>query len=210
MEHSLAGKRVAVLVDHTFIWKELDHYLKNFSELGAQLDLLTNLWGQEERELVPSYDNPNQSIKDLRTLTVDKDVADADHNDYDLVIMAANYCSVRLREILPMGSIGSPSEVASSPAVRFYASAMENKKIIKGAMCHALLILTPRPELAKNRKVICHSVVLADILNAGFTFVSDGSHVVIDDDLVTARSAADLDAYFNTLVEATVKRSTDF
>ena len=56
------------------------------------------------------------------------------------------------------------------------------------------------PDLLAGRKVICHTVVLADVLNAGATFVPDPSHVVIDDDLVTARSFADVDAYWKAVV----------
>lgn len=208
MELPLAGKRIAVLVETEFIWSELDCYLKRFPELGARVDLLTYLWGNDARELVPDIDSPDKPIKDLRTLTVSKEVANANPNDYDLVIMVANYCAVRLREIMPMGSLGSPEEVATPPAVRFFAEAMENKRIVKGALCHALWILTPRPDLLKGRKVICHTVVLADVLNAGGIYAPDASHVVVDDDLVTARSAADLEAYFHALVESTVQRST--
>ncbi|BCU77420.1 DJ-1/PfpI family protein [Luteolibacter sp. LG18] len=205
MALSLAGKRVAVLVETEFIPIEIDYYLKQFPALGAQVDLLSYLWGKPSRTLVADIDNPDK-IHDVRTLVVDKDVADASADDYDIVIMAANYCAVRLREILPMGSLGSPEEIATPPAVRFYASAMENKRILKGAMCHGLWILTPRPDLLKGRQVICHTVVFADILNAGATFVPAPSHVVVDDDLVTARSAADLDAYFQAIVAEADKR----
>lgn len=79
------------------------------------------------------------------------------------------------------------------------ASAMMNPYIVKGALCHALWILTPVPELLKNRRVICHTVVLADVVNAGAIYVPDVSHVVIDRDLVTGRSAADIDVYCNAL-----------
>lgn len=206
MEQLLAGKRVAVLVETEFIPIEIDCYQTRFPQLGAQVDLLSYLWGKPERELIADIDSPDKPVKDIRTLTVTKDVADANPEDYDIVIMVANYCAVRLREIMPMGSIGSVAEVATPPAVRFYARAMENKRIVKGAMCHALWILTPRPDLLRGRRVICHTVVLADIHNAGATFQPGPSHVVVDDDLVTARSAADLDAYFNAIVDTTVKR----
>jgi deglycase len=205
LEQLLAGKRVAVLLETEFIPMEIDYYKTRFPELGAHVDLLTYLWGKTERELVPDVDSPDKPIRDLQLLKVNKDVSDADPNDYDIVIMAANYCAVRLREIMPMGSLGSPEEVATPPAVKFFAAAMENKRIVKGAMCHALWILTPRPDLLKGRKVICHTVVLADIINAGAAFQTASGHVVVDRDLVTARSAADLDAYFNALVETAQK-----
>jgi protease I len=77
---------------------------------------------------------------------------------------------------------------------------MKNKKIVKGALCHALWLLTPVPELLKGRKVICHTVVLADVHNAGAVFVPDPSGVVVDDDLVTGRSSANLEDYADALV----------
>lgn len=83
-----------------------------------------------------------------------------------------------------------------------------NPQIVKGALCHALWILTPLPELLKGRKVICHTVVLADVINAGGEYVPDPSHVVVDRDLVTGRSAADLELYGETLV-ATYNRLTN-
>ena len=36
----------------------------------------------------------------------------------------------------------------------------------------------------KAKKVICHRVVFADIINAGDIYVPDESQVVVDDDLV--------------------------
>jgi len=55
----------------------------------------------------------------------------------------------------------------SALVVRFFAEAMQDKKIVKGLLCHGLWILTPNPKLLHGRKVICHSVVMPDILNCG-------------------------------------------
>lgn len=101
-----------------------------------------------------------------------------------------------------MGSLANSNLVSSPSAVRFMASAMMNPSIIKGALCHALWILTPVPELLKGRKVICHTVVLADVINAGGLYVPSENHVVVDYDLVTARSAADIEVYCNEIVKA--------
>jgi protease I len=162
---------------------EIDCYQTRFPELSAQVDLLTYLWGKPQRELICDIDNPEKPIKDLRTLLVTKDVANANPDDYDIVIMVANYCAVRLREIMPMGSLGSVAEVASPPAVQFFARAMANKRTVKGAMCHALWILTPRPDLLKKRKVICHTAVLADIINARRYIHAGAEPRSVDDDL---------------------------
>jgi protease I len=142
----------------------------------------------------------------MYTLTVDRCVTQCSADDYDIVLCAANYVAVRLREIPPMGSLGSPEEVNTAPAVKFFADAMENKNIIKGALCHALWILTPNPHLLRGRKVICHTVVLADVINAGAVFIPSENHVVVDDDLVTGRSFADVEAYWQAIVQRLMEK----
>jgi protease I len=102
---------------------------------------------------------------------------------------------------MPMGSLAGVDELRTAPAVRFFAAAMMNPNIVKGALCHALWLLTPVPELLKGRKVICHTVVLADIYNAGGIYIPDPSHVVVDKDLVTGRSLADVQLYQEKIVE---------
>ena len=205
MELPLKGKRVAVLVETEYIHDEIEFYKKRIPALGGELVLLSYLWGAPEKRFVNDVDSPDRPCTSIYELTVDRCVTQVDVNDFDIVLCAANYVAVRLREILPMGSLGSPEEVNTPPAVKFFADAMQNKSIVKGALCHALWILTPNPPLLKGRKVICHTVVLADIINAGATFVPAESHVVIDEDLVTARSFADIEAYFDALVETAIK-----
>ena len=134
-------------------------------------------------------------------MTVSKEIADVNPNDYAIVLCAANYVACRLREIPPMGSLGSPETLRYPSAVRFMASTMMNPKIVKGFLCHALWLMTPCPELLKGRKVICHTVVLSDIVNAGAIFVLEESHVYADNDLVTGRSAADLNVYCKKIIE---------
>lgn len=105
-----------------------------------------------------------------------------------------------------MGSHGSVAQTRTAPAVRLFADAMRDRRIVKGALCHGLWILTPCPELMVGRRVMCHTVVLADIANAGAVYVPDGPNVVVDDDLVTGRSYADVDAYFQAICAAAKQR----
>ena len=198
-EQILKGKKVAVLVETEYIPDELSYYQSYFSNLGADVDFMTYLWGEKERVIVSDVDSLGKSVE---SMTITKEIADANPNDYAIVLTAANYVAVRLREIPPMGSLGDASLVRSPAAVRFMASAMANPAIVKGALCHALWILTPVPELLKGRKVICHTVVLADVVNAGGIYVPEPSHIVTDRDLVTGRSAADLVAYCDAIVAA--------
>lgn len=195
----LDGMKIAILTETEYIPNEIDYYKIGFSVLGAQVDLLTNLWGAASRTIVSDVDAPG---KQVFSIEINKDIKDHDPDNYNIILMSANYCSVRLREIPPMGSIGSIENLQSPPAVQFFKKAMGNKKIVKGALCHALWILTPCPEVLKNRRVICHPVVLADVHNAGAVFVPDEGHVVVDNDLVTGRSAADIEAYFDAIVQS--------
>lgn len=198
MDKILEGKKVAVLVETEYIPEEVNYYQKFFTKHGAQVDFLTYLWGASERVLVSDVDSVDKA---LQSILVKNEVADANPNDYAIVLCAANYVACRLREIPPMGSLADPSLLRSPAAVRFMASAMMNPQIVKGALCHALWILTPVPELLRGRKVICHTVVLADVVNAGGIYVPDETHVVVDRDLVTGRSAADLELYTETILE---------
>lgn len=211
----LLGQKVAVLVESEFIPEELNWYDDFFRlEYGAQIDLMTNLGGQSTRriysDLVDPTERKNGETVTQEYLDVKIDIAASNPNDYGIVITAANYVACRLREIPPMGSLGDASMVRSPAAVRFMASAMMNPYIVKGALCHALWILTPVPELLKGRKVICHTVVLADILNAGAIYEPNENHIVVDRDLVTGRSVADLtsftDALYSTFIKINQKR----
>jgi len=198
MEKILTGKKVAVLFETEYIPDEIRMYQSFFGELGADVELLTYLWGSKSRVLVSDVTEPDKMPE---TMTFCKDIADANPNDYAIVLCAANYVACRLREIPPVVNLRSAEELRSPSAVRFMASAMMNPKIVKGFLCHALWLMTPCPELLKNRKVICHTVGLSDVINAGAVFVSEESHVYADNDLVTGRSAADLNVYCKKIIE---------
>lgn len=207
MNQPLKGKKVALLLETEYIYDEVVYYQQQVKAMGGELHLLSYLWGEKSKTFVNDCDSWKNAITSMHALTVDRCVTQVNANDYDIVLCAANYVAVRLREIPPMGSLGSPDKVNAAPAVQFYADAMLNSKIVKGALCHALWILTPNPQLLEGRNVICHTVVLADIINAGATFVPAENNVVVDRDLVTARSFGDVEAYWQAIVETSEKIS---
>lgn len=191
----LDGLRAVVLTETEFIPKEMDYYRDHFPRLGATVDFATNLWGAPERTLVADVTDPVVPP----TMNVHLDVANLRVDDYDIVLQAANYTAVRLREIPPMGSHGSVEATRDVAAVKFFADAMLNKRIVKGALCHGLWILTPYPELLRGRHVMCHTVVLADVANTGAVYVPNEGEVIVDDDLVTARSSKNIPEYFEAI-----------
>jgi len=193
----LDGAKIAVFLEHKFIPEEIAAYLQGFGLLGAEVELVARIWWGDFKpasttffgDIDPGDDQPwaTPDCVDVR-----RDVSTVKPGDYQAVIMSANYTSVRLRYggDLP----ADPSEfdpkahVQAAPAVRFFAEAMADKKLVKGALCHGLWVLAPNPELLRDRKVICHSVVMADILNCGARITLTPDRVVADGDLVTGFS----------------------
>lgn len=201
MTKLLDKKKIAVMLETEYIPFEMNYYKEYFTSLGAEVSYVSYLWGEDKKIFVCDIDSPEKPVE---TMEVSIDVTKIKPSDFDAVLMGANYCAVRLREIPPMGSFGSIKELGTAPAVQFFAKAMKNKKIVKGALCHALWILTPVPKLLKGRKVTCHTVVLADIHNAGAKYVP--SYVCIDDDLVTGRSAANVKEYCEAITQTIISK----
>jgi protease I len=211
----LAGKKIAVLVETEFIPEEIIAYRHQFKELGATVHFMSRLWGQKSIRFISDVDAPG---KPIHYLNVDIDFQNVDVNEYAAVIMTANYTSVRLRYFQPPeGQTISLEQIRSAPAVKFFALAMANPKIIKGFLCHGLWILTPMPELLKGRKVICHEVMLADIANAGAIYVppslgskpNDPKNIVVDGDMVTGRAGHDVQAFIEAIANLVAQDKLD-
>ena len=200
----LRGKKVAVLVETEYVPGEIRAYRERFQKLGAEVHFVARLWGQPKQRFVSDVDEPAETLEATRQrlewMEVDIDLDQVDVASYDAVIMAANYTSVRLRYFEPpAGTPVEPMMVRSAPAVQFYARAMRNPRIVKGALCHGLWILTPSPELLAGRKVICHNVVLADVANAGASYTPSPTNVVVDGDLVTGQSWHDVEKFIDAI-----------
>lgn len=199
----LEGKKIAVLLETEFIPEEIAAYQTRFPELGATVDLMSRLWGNLQVRFVSDVDKVGEYPE---YLDVHIDFEDVDLNDYAAVIMAANYTGVRLRYFQPPeGQPICPEQVCTAPAVQFFAKAMANPRIIKGFLCHGLWILTPMPELLKGRHIICHEVVLADIVNAGAIYVPSSSNIVVDGDIVTGRSGQDVNAFIDAIADQIIR-----
>ncbi|MGZ8996578.1 MAG: DJ-1/PfpI family protein, partial [Rhodospirillales bacterium] len=192
-DKSLAGKKIAVLVESQYVAAEIKCYQERFAGYGAEVHLMSRLWGQPKQTFVSEVEEAGRTPE---TLDVGIDFTQVRLDDYAAVIMAANYTSVRLRWNEAAATSSNAAEMTrAAPAVYFFRQAMQNRRIIKGAPCHGLWLLTPSPDYLAGRRVTCNPVVLADVLNAGAFYVpapadSDWhEHVVVDGDLVTNMSA---------------------
>ena len=107
-DYPLFGKKIGILVESQYIPVELAIYQKEFKQLGATVHLISRLWGQKSQEFVSELELEDAKkllaqeilVRDENTLpqflTATVDVEKVKPEDYDGVIMAANYTSVRL------------------------------------------------------------------------------------------------------------------
>ena len=152
----LNGKKIAVLIESQYNAKEIRTYVDGFKALGAQVDLMSRLWGEDSLEFVSEVEEKDEKPQ---TLTVNIDFKDIDLKNYAAVIMAANYPSVRLRWLDDKDLGEEPLHGGSgrkAPAVQFFYDAMMDTSVIKAFPCHGLWILTPIPEVLAGRRVTCN------------------------------------------------------
>lgn len=205
------GARIAVVVEHKFIDEEITAYMTGFPLLGATVELISRIhYPGHVPPSVTFYSDvdplDNEPWETPHKVQVSQDISKVRLQEYAAIIMSANYTSVRLRYSgeLPadVGAFDPVQHVRSAPTTQFFAEAMENKNVVKGALCHGLWILTPVPALLKGRRVICHSVVMADVLNCGAEIVLTPERVVRDEDLVTGFSKKEVPAFMAAIAQA--------
>jgi len=84
---------------------------------------IARLWGQPQQTFVSDVDTPSGSLeetqKKLEWMDVDIDLTKTDPSQYDLVILCANYTSVRSRYFeASEGTPVNPMLARTSPAVQ--------------------------------------------------------------------------------------------
>ena len=187
----LKGKKIGILMEDRFLDQEIIYYQNRFPEEGIITEFLTRLWGQ-----------PQLTFKGIElgyTVTVNKSFEDIDDKElatYSAIIVPASTVADRLRYAEKPGDI--------APAVQFMKRAMENKSIIKGLICHSLWIFDPIPEVIRGRNVTCHNNIIGSVKNTGANFVDQD--IVIDEDLITARTGGMFAMFARTIIEEMDKR----
>jgi protease I len=112
-------------------------------------------------------------------------------HSYAAVIVPSGIVSDRLRYTEKVTEL--------PPATEFLRRAFADKAILKGIICHGLWLVAPAPELVRDRRVVAHNNLLGDVRNMGAIYTDQD--VVVDGDLVTARTGNHCHLFARTLIE---------
>jgi len=170
---------------------EIWYYQRRFPEAGAEVHFLTRLWGQERLTFaghewkVPFEVDRSFEAMDDETL-----------RSYDAVIVPSGMVADRLRYTDDIAEL--------PPATRFLQRAFAEPGILKGIICHGMWLVASTPELVRGRPVVAHNNLLGDVRNMGAIYTDQD--VVVDGDLVTARTGGHCHLFARTIVELLEER----
>jgi len=189
----LKGKKVAILIESDYYEPEIFYYQRRFPEEGIDLHFLTRLWGQPSLTFKGhEYQIPFECHESFEGMD------DATLRSYAAIIVPSGMVSDRLRYTEDIGKL--------PPATEFLKRAFKEKGIIKGIICHGMWLVAPAPELVRGRPVVAHINLLGDIRNMGATYVDQD--VVVDDDLVTARTGGHCHLFARRIIELLTEKQT--
>jgi protease I len=181
----LTGKKIAILMEGDWYEPEIWYYRLRFAEEGAEVHFLTRMWGQESLTFLGHEFRAPFEVRDSF-----EGLDDEALRSFAAVIVPAGMVADRLRYTEDIDRL--------PPAVEFLKRAFAEKSIIKGIICHGLWLAAPAPELVRGRRLVVHNNLLGDARNMGAVYVNED--VVVDDDLVTARSGGHCHLFARTII----------
>jgi protease I len=169
MGKDIKGKKVAIITENGFEEIELTNPKKALEEAGVTVHIVS-----PQKDKVKAWDHDHWSGE----LPVDVQVADANVEDYDMLI-------------IPGGVINPDKMRTEVDAISFVQQFLEAGKPV-AAICHGpqLLIETG---MISGRKMTSYHSIKTDLINAGAIW--EDKEVVVDNGLVTSRSPKDLEAF---------------
>lgn len=183
---SLKGKKIAILMEGDWYEPEIWYYRLRFAEEGAEVLFLTRMWGQSALTFLGHEFRAPFEVRDSF-----EGMDDETLKSFSVVIVPAGMVADRLRYTEDIDKL--------PPAVEFLKRAFAEKTIIKGIICHGLWLAAPVPELVRGRRLVVHNNLLGDARNMGAEYVNED--VVVDGDLVTARSGGHCHLFARKIIE---------
>ncbi len=188
---NLAGAKVGVLMEGDFYENEIFYYQHRFPEEGMDLHFLTRLWGQPSLTFHGhEYRVPFECGESF------EDLDDQALRSFAAIIVPAGIVADRLRYTEDIHKL--------PPAVEFLKRAFAEPSVVKGIICHGMWLVAPVPELVRGRRVVVHNNLIGDARNMGAVFTDED--VVVDGDLVTARTGGHCHQFARTIIDLLAAR----
>ena len=169
----LNGRKVAVLAADDYEDLELWYPYYRMKEAGAEVKIVGT---SQSTDVVQSKHGYPVQI-DLRADEVDPD-------EFDAVIVPGGWAPDRLRRC----------EVT----LNFVKTLSEQSKVI-AAICHGGWVLASA-DVLKGKRATSFSAIKDDMMNAGANWVDE--EVVVDGNLITSRTPADIPAFSREIITA--------
>ncbi|MFC8516827.1 DJ-1/PfpI family protein [Streptomyces sp. NPDC057257] len=182
----LTGHKIAVLMESDFYEPEILYYRHRFPEEGAEVHFLSRLWGAKEMTF--------QGHEHRMPFTVTESFEDVDEfalKEFSAVIVPSGMVADRLRY--------TEDPTRLPPAARFLRRTFADPAILKGVICHGMWLAAPVAGLVRGRRAVVHNNLLGDLRNMGGEYVDQD--VVVDDDLVTARTGEHCHLFARTIID---------
>jgi len=182
----MPAPKIAILIESDFYEHEIWYYHYRFLEAGYDAQFVTRLWGNEAITFKGhEYHAPFECRGNLEALD------DKTLDDYAALIVPSGIVSDRLRYTEDLTRI--------PPASDLLKRAVAKPNLLKGIICHGLWLAAPVVEVVSGRRLTCHPNLHGDAIAYGAEFVDED--VVVDGDLVTARTGGHAHLLASTLIK---------
>lgn len=182
--------KIAILLESDFYEHEIWYYHYRFQEAGFESSFVTRLWGQDAIVFKGhEYHAPFECRGDLEALD------DAALDELAALVVPSGMVADRLRYTEDLTKL--------PPASALLKRAFAKPALLKGIICHGLWLAAPVVEVVQGRRLTCHPNLHGDARAYGATFVDED--VVVDGDLVTARTGNHAHLLAGTLIEMIAK-----
>ena len=170
---SLAGKRVAILVEDEFEDRELTGPLDALRAAGADVTIVGAIKGGSYR-----------GKRGDATITSDLAAGDARMRDFDALVIPGGHAPDKMRLRHAMVDLTREAMDAGKPVA---------------AICHGPQLLISANAL-RGRTLTCWPSIAVDVKNAGGLYVD--KPVVEDGNLITSRKPDDVPAFSDAIIRA--------
>ncbi len=169
-------KRIAMIVHDYFEQAEMEDVRILLQQAGHEVDLIA-----ADKEEVHGLHHVEMGD----TFDVDVQLADADPEEYDAVV-------------LPGGTVNADQLRIVPDALNFVESIYNNDKVV-AAICHAPWVLVSLG-LVEGKTITSYPTLKDDIQNAGGKWIDQD--VAVDGHMITSRNPDDIPAFSSAIVSA--------